>query len=376
MKRSSVITLILAGVLITNCVSCLNDKKTNRNNEPEETEETTVETTATPTPTMEPTSTPTPTPAATSTPTPAPAKSEITAIDDLTSDELYSLYRQYAEEINNGQEGLLYGYHYTRLAAGNDYFWALSVVYPDGTFSDYASVDGDMTDITDDLITNYQSDSILTYDDFMKLPCLAENFFLSKSEIADTIEDGKYFGDAFNFTSDGKYMFAVVGDPVTVTREEFEALEVGDVICTGLYGSDYVVTDIYEYEGKKQVTVSDDCWFVNNEFTLDEDTYLLVSSSNNPEFINPMVLVLPIADDCIIDDQFELIAPEGYDDYVAGLEDPNVITSSVFWYQMLYDTERLSIDSDYGNGWVRAKALLYPVVIEDGQVVEVTLTWR
>ena len=114
---------------------------------------------------MEPTSTPTPTPVATYTPKPttAPAKSEITGIDDLTSDELYSLYRQYAEEINNGQEGLLYGYHYTRLAVSKDYFWALSVVYPDGTFSDYASVGGDMTDITDDLITNYQSDSILTY---------------------------------------------------------------------------------------------------------------------------------------------------------------------------------------------------------------------
>ena len=368
MKKSSVITLILAGVLLTNCVSCLNDKKNDQDDKPEETEETTVETSATPTPTEEPTPTPTPEPTA------EPEPSEITAPDDLTADDLYQLYRQYAEELNSQEEGLLYGYHFTRLAAGVDQFWVLAVVYPDGTFGDFVSVDGVMTDISNDVTTNCTLDAMLPYDDFMKLPYLAENFYLSDAEIVDTIEDGRYFGNVYAFTEDGRYMFAIVGDPVTVTPEKYEALEVGDLICTGPSGVDFVVTDItYNDDGSvKKVRVNDHCWFLNDKLTLG-DTYHLISGESDPVYINYRAVVIPVADDCGIDDQFAYYIPDGYDAYVEGLEDPNVITSSAFWYQQLLNAEDDPDYKDYGNGWMRSYALLYPIDIRNGQAVGMSL---
>ena len=288
MKKSSVITLILAGVLLTNCVSCLNEKKPKKEREPKETSETTEETEeTTPSPTVTPTPAPTIEPTATPMPTtkPAPTKdpSQTIAVDDISEDE-----------------------------------------------------------------------------------------------ITDSIDDGTYYGEIVAVSEDGDYMLVTVGDPVSVTKEEYDALEVGDVVYSGEYSGDVYVQEI---DDKGNKILSDySMWFAPNGFTGNEDEYILVTSSVNPMTVNDKLFVVPISPDCEIDDHTEYLFSEpawnemdgSYDEYLDNLEDSTSLQETLYWFHFMVNNESGSL----GNGWRETGGLIYPIVVENGEVTMMSIQWR
>ena len=380
MKKSSVITLILAGVLLTNCVSCLNEKKPKKEREPKETSETTEETEETiPSPTATPTPAPTIELTATPMPTtkPAPTKnpSQTIAVDDISEDEIYAKYRSYVEEIYTG-DNTKYGFINIFRSEGD--IWLLGVLRSNGEHAEYALINGEMTDVTAKLNWDNIDKQVTSYDDFMKLPCLLNLYICSYYEITDSIDDGTYYGEIVAVSEDGDYMLVTAGDPVSVTKEEYDALEVGDVVYSGEFSGDVYVQEI---DDKGNKILSDySMWFAPNGFTGNEDEYILVTSSVNPMTVNDKLFVVPISPDCEIDDHTEYLFSEpawnemdgSYDEYLDNLEDSTSLQETLYWFHFMVNNESGSL----GNGWRETGGLIYPIVVENGEVTMMSIQWR
>ena len=379
MKKSSVITLILAGVLLTNCVSCLSEKKNKKDREEKETQETTEETkvteetipapTATPTPTPEPTATPTPT----EKPTPTQNPAQTIPVDDISEDELYKTYRSYVEENHTGDEK--YGY-ISIFRSGGD-IWLLGVLNGNGEHTEYALINGEMTDVTDMLNHDNIDKQVTSYDQFMKLPCFVDLYTCLADEITDSADDGTFFGEITAVSEDGGYMLVSAGEAVTLTKEEYDALEVGDVVYSGI-NEDIYVQEIDE-DGYKRLS-DFSMWFAPNDFTGNEDEYILVTSSVNPMTVNDKLFVVPISPDCEIDDHTEYLFSEptwnqmdgSYDEYISNLEDATSLRETLYWFHFMVNNESDSL----GNGWRETGGLIYPIVIENGEVTMMSIQWR
>ena len=217
-----------------------------------------------------------------------------------------------------------------------------------------------------------------SYDDFMKLPCLLNLYICSYYEITDSIDDGTYYGEIVAVSEDGDYMLVTAGDPVSVTKEEYDALEVGDVVYSGEFSGDVYVQEI---DDKGNKILSDySMWFAPNGFTGNEDEYILVTSSVNPMTVNDKLFVVPISPDCEIDDHTEYLFSEpawnemdgSYDEYLDNLEDSTSLQETLYWFHFMVNNESGSL----GNGWRETGGLIYPIVVENGEVTMMSIQWR
>ncbi|MBO7450319.1 MAG: hypothetical protein J6U54_08095 [Clostridiales bacterium] len=372
MKMRTVVALLLMVSMLVGCGST--DKKSNvrhKEEEPSEitsesTEETTVETTAAPTPTSEPTEKPTPTPYAVN-----------VDVDDLSMEEIRYLYRAFAEGLHKDEPDLKFGF--MEITIKGDLVWVLATSDGNGTYAEYACVDGKMTDITNPDHADSIDFYVTSFDNFMLLPCVTELNSYTYDEVVESIDDGTYYGDIMAISDDGNYMLILAGEPVSFTQEEYDHLEVGDVV----YHNDYCDEDVYieSFNDNGFATLSEsDLWIAENSFTDDEHEYMLFSSSYNPVTVNAKVVVVGISPDCEIEDTYRNLLvepdsdsePEGYAEYLEDLDDPTVLEKTVYWF---YSSMHCDLSS-LGNGWTDNRGLLYPIVIKNGEATMMSLQWR
>ena len=366
MKKRSVIALLLLASMLVGCGNTEKSKVRHNEEETSEvtsetTEETTAETTAEPTPTSEPTEKPTPTP-------------QDINVDDLSMEEIHYLYRAFAEGLHKDNSELKFGF--VEISVDGSYVWCLATLDGNGTYAEYASVDGKMTDITKP--DHYLDSYVTSFENFMNLPCVTEVNNYTFDEIVESIDDGTYYGNIMAISEDSNYMLVQVGDPVSFTKEEFDKLEIGDVVYHDIYSDEDVYVESIDDYG---ITLSyDDLWISENTFIDNSNEYMIFSSSANPVTVNNKIAVVKISSDCEIDDTYKMLLngpdddsdPEGYAEYLEGLDNPTVLQKTIYWF---YATQNWNIPS-LGNQWNDFGGLLYPIVIKNGEVTMMSLQWR
>ncbi len=218
---------------------------------------------------------------------------------------------------------------------------------------------------------------------FSALPCMC-NFFSGNTvtEMSDPT-DGRYFGSIVAAAVDGSSVLLLIGDPIILTEEEYSDLEIGDVIdCPPMYDGEepgMTVTDILDSGRNRYVQLDNgaaECWFVQGSYTEDPTDYILMTSSDNPVWLNPRLVLVSLADNCDVSDTYSFLFSNGDDSQFDGWNtdpDANAFTSSVYWY---YETSVQLNPPEVVNGWVPADGLVYPVVIENGEVTSINIEWR
>ena len=349
--------------------------------------ETTPDPTETPaaTPTPKPTETPTPTEVPTEAPTemPTAAPTEVTVRPDpedyaklgaLTG--FYYASRDFAESYAKDHPDAVYGYN---LGWENNSKIGIFVVNDSADGMQVFRSDGDgMTEYTD---YGYINEACLhSYEEFMKFPCVYESGYGwgAPVELVDTLPDGEYYGYLEAISLDGTKAYVQVGSAFYISKEEYDHLEAGDTIkLPNAIWDDkdtLTVSEVREDEYGRWVEFDDgyDLYF---DSWSGEDQYMLLSASDNPEPFNKKLVILPIAPDCEVSDAFSCLAgEEAYNDFKENhIPTGNPILDSFYWH---YEYEINEYPHQASNGWYEGYALLYPIVVKDGQIVRFDAEWR
>ena len=107
----------------------------------------------------------------------------------------------------------------------------------------------------------------------------------------------------------------------------------------------------------------------------DADKYLLVTDSDNPVPFNSRLVELPISPDCEVADYFGLLyGEEAEKEFEAGkTETGNPVRDTFYFYSEYLNNQYPHFKS---NGWYDGYGLLYPIIVEDGQIVYFDVEWR
>lgn len=304
----------------------------------------------------------------------------VTYSEDVSDNQTtYDAFREFVDSFVEDYEGeLLFSYEKYYFEGNNR--WQLHISYPDLDMTEvYECVDGVVTYVG---TLDYYESNCLPYDLFTELPCLLEIYNSDIENDIDNPVDGRYFGGIEAAAVDGSYVLLMVGDPVILTEEEYNSLEIGDVIdCPASYSgeeADLTVTDITETNGYRDVEIGDgfEYWFIQGAYTEDPSDYMLMTSSDNPVWFTPRMMLVPIAEDCEVTDTYSFLMTDGDGSQFEGWNtdpDANALTSSVYWY---FETQAQSNPPEEVNGWVSTGGLVYPVVIENGEVTSINIEWR
>lgn len=381
MKRIKAEALILClSLMITSLAAC-NSKSTDetikvRNKDVAETTEdiTTIETTEATTTTEETT---------VETTTKITEETEpVSSGNPGAGDARYDTYMEFCRGYNNVDPDYLFGF-------SNNYGvapWTFNVLMYDPDFKTLTTYfyDGEksfdlIAQETIDENSEYKIEHLLSYDDLCKLPCMiSEDDFWEPMVFADKLDDGRYFGDAIAFSNDGTRAFLLLGKGIIYTEEEFNKLKVGDKIKIDYYGTEYAtVTEVndseYDYE---KVILDCDLWFEQGSYTENETDYILMSDSSNPVYTDAKLVTLDLAPDADVTDTYRWLMGDNFEDAkIQFVEDngyENALQVTDFWYYNAINEYR----RESSNGWTPMFGLVYPVVIENGEISSINLEWR
>lgn len=206
-------------------------------------------------------------------------------------------------------------------------------------------------------------------------------------DYVDSVEDGLYYGELCAVSEDGTQALISIGYPVTITREEYDALEIGDVItippyCEGESETYLEVVDFFENGDYRRPVFDEDYYAFGSNYSFDgnneesDEPLMLYLPSYNPELYGVRCCFVPIASDCEVTDMLAPFFPENVvDGYTSWSTDvpENSMTTSFFWYAL---SEIEKPDTEPVDGWLPYRALAYPVVIENGEITSINLEWR
>ena len=331
----------------------------------------------TPSPTQAPAATATPSPIPTDSPTPVPTSAPAIDPASIGDSTVYNELMAYAEQVH--QEDPEATFSLTRGYGEGSWYWGLWVHEADGYSVEHRVVNGNVVGSGD--VNPYYEGASLSYDQLQRLPTLCETYAFSYSDedliIADSVPDGVYFGEIEAIKADGSEAFLVIGDCITISRDQLDQYEVGDTFHIDELDYDFVISNIDESYGIS--TDYDDFWFSEgySRYLPDSDRLMLMTSSENPIVVNSRLALLPFAPDCQITDTFAILS--GRDTPNPSLFGENILTESYYWTYLLQDDyeDSLEIRSALSNnGYIAAIGLAYPVVVENGQIVLMNVEWR
>ena len=366
MKNKKVIALLMAAAMLVSCGK-VPEETTERTTEETTTtttaEETTEETTRTTiaTTAYRPTATPTPTPV------PEPPADPIDADEDQ-----YGIFMAQIDAIETEYPG---GVYRIDRSYSDGYYWIL-VSIADHVERKYVIKNGEIEMISEESLEEEDSFG-LTYDTIKRLPLLLEtdeySFGLLFDGVADTLDNGRYFGSVLGVSQDGTRLLLLVGRPMELDRSFVESLNEGDSIGYSDYTGDITVTSIDDYGSGRLYHLSNGHHLSSN-YCEDEDTYMVASDNDCPYVGSVTLAEVPVSPSCAVTDTFDMLYGMS-DEYDPDAPSDNPITGSYWWYMGINGNEYAQFPAA-SNGWYMCNALAYPVVIQNGQAVSVNLEWR
>lgn len=295
------------------------------------------------------------------------SESETTTTSNSPSyNTAYKAFMNHIDTIEAAKDGeYLYGFVMEYGVEGADvpYILVASKI-GSNEVSQFISVDGQ---IKEDHTSIYDGPT-LTYETIKKLPVLAETYFFSEeTKIYDSVEDGLYYGSISAISLDGTKVLASFGKPVIISKEQYDSFKVGDNLGEVL-GIQELSDEYYTYNSNGYF--GDDYEFQQYK---DGNEYILYGPSDYVINYDGRLAFMEINSDCSITDNFIwLVDSENYDQTsVAGS-----LAKTYFYNDMT------SADGMHGqyypnhNGWTHAYAIMEPVVVKDGSIVDITLGWR
>ena len=293
------------------------------------------------------------------------------------NDEAFEAYMNFVDSFVEQYEGDVY-FRFERNHSDDGDRWNLHVSYPSSDMTEiYEYLNGDMNYIG---TLDYYDSHAMSYGLFHELPCMIDFFGDQYGDSIEEAADGRYFGNMEAASADGTQILLAIGDPFILTEEEYNALQVGDVLdVPALYTGDepgITVTDIVEENGSRNVILDEDgeYYFMHDSYTGDSSDYILMTVSDNPLWFNPRMIIVDLADNCAVTDIYEyLFDDDDLMDFSVWSPEPGTspLASSAFWFY-----ENRHSDPEEVNGWVPIGGLVYPVVIENGEVTSINIEWR
>ncbi len=255
---------------------------------------------------------------------------QVTENDSIFSIEaLHSNWRAFVENFDD--DGYFYSFNYDN---------ELRVDDGNGTVSLYEmSNDGEITHTMDiDYeVTEGMTHVGLTYEDFLRCPVFSYWGYSTTITFDDDIADGEYYGFAIAVSDDGTTLFARVGEPVVITNELLDAQDPDSFFID--YNSTRILLD-----------------FTVGELTRPDEgeSYNLFAPDGSPITVNDRLVIIPIAEYAAI--------PSDADN-----PGDNAMTSSIAWTHITETSPRTA----HIDNWYRFAAGIFPVIIEDGQIIEI-----
>ena len=285
----------------------------------------------------------------------------------------YELFMSFVEGFEKDNPGSTYGIYKDFDEKVDDPFWVLLVLSSDSSRKAYCA-DGDKVIEYD---TGYWEqitvpNKMLDYKTFKSLPCLFEvtDSYLS---IDKSIKDGYYFGDNIAFSEDGKSFLFTYGIGSYIKTSDAKKLKAGDKVTFEGSGETFTVD-----EGTSGL----DATFEDQEFWLDDlypddprggEYMMLRGASDIPEYKVLGMAILPITEDVEIRDGYNSYFSE---DKIKEYRDTNGKSDNQFLDSAYY----IGTCTEYeftmrSNGFVSGEAQLYPIVVKDGKLVKISLSW-
>ena len=101
-----------------------------------------------------------------------------------------------------------------------------------------------------------------------------------------------------------------------------------------------------------------------------------MSDSSNPVYTDTKLVTLDIAPDADVTDTYRWLMGDNFEDAkIQFVEDngyENALQVTDFWYYNAINEYRI----ESSNGWTPMFGLVYPVVIENGEISSINLEWR
>ncbi|NLX69269.1 MAG: hypothetical protein GXZ12_07620 [Clostridiaceae bacterium] len=284
---------------------------------------------------------------------------------ELSEEEVYQLFMEFIDEYNANHADSMYCFIEN---CNSDYetIWSLLITSSDQSISEeYTVANGEVTLVGDSI----RDHTFYTYDTIRQFPVLLcsspSPFEFECIELIPSIEDGLYYGSINAFSLDGTEMFVYLGDPIIISAEEHDAFLAGDQIS---------VNDGYE------ISLSSLPESGLSFMPQDDGSYILTSANDMIVTVNSRLMIIDVAPDCVICDHFQFFLnggfEEGYDYTQLPNSDGDNNLSNTFFYENYTSDSFENINYPNYSTWTPAYGILEPVVIENNQIVSMTLGWR
>ena len=291
--------------------------------------------------------------------------------EGLTESELYDIYRDIAKQIyiNDGKDYLYgFGKEYLNGYVCENSEYALFIFDDNDNLIEYKYQDENIIKYTPSEM--YDVEHLLTYDQFLHLPCLLDQPMIETYN--SVIGDGKYTGTVIGFSADMDYAIALVGQiyAFTLSKDQCLLLKKGDHIEVDGDAHDYVVvTDVDDYGEEIRIEVDDYCWFM---FDKDDEEYereYVLTKFEHPYYTDSYSFVMiPISQDC----EFDLYIVHGDVDGCSLICSENAIGTAdakeiiVENSDIVNDSEEMIIRSYENGGYETIGSIVKPLEIKDG----------
>ena len=288
--------------------------------------------------------------------------------EDPAYDDIMEFFRVQHETDSSVQFAISDGFDQD----SQSWYWGLWLIYPDGSAVCYRRLDdGTITEVEDN--SGYWSRTY-TYDEISGIPVICN--YEEDIRIGESVPDGVYFGSLEAVSEDLSYALVCIGEPVYRSMEELSQYSVGDTIHIDEIDYDFVISDI----GDGYIDSEDGEPFFSTSYVncIDEDNILMLCGySDNPYHANDRYLILPISPDCEITDYFSYLSER--DDVDPSLDNGTALSRSYFWTYIMRDEFEVSMERANelsNNGFHLTEGFLYPVHVENGEIVSMNLEWR
>jgi hypothetical protein len=292
----------------------------------------------------------------------------------IRDNKFYDLFMSFIDGFEEDYPGSTYGFFVDYDKDVDGPFWVLLILASDSTRKSYCA-DGDKLIEYD---TGFWKDyavpeKMLSYKTVKSLPALFDTRdpYLT---IEKSIKDGYYYGDNIAYSEDGKYFLFTYGKGSYIKIEDAKKLKSGDKVTFEGSGETFMVD-----EGTSGLEST----FEGEEFWLD-DVYLpeemqgkymqLYGASDIPEYKYLGTALLPISEEVEIYDGFKMLySAEDIEEYKKTHgETGNPFLDSAYYIGSTFTNDEYTLRS---NGFATGMALLQPIVVKDGKIVRINLSW-
>ena len=293
--------------------------------------------------------------------------------DDYLVNQDYDILMNFIEEKNAEDGSYTFSIAESYDANARAWYWGIWVIEPDGSAVEYRNIDGVAAE-SGQSIDFWYGDSY-DYDTISRVPVLFDTQ-TSSCNVVDSLKDGLYIGSLIGVSIDCSYVVANIGSAIYRSADELAGLEPGDVVSFPELDLELTIDTI---DGD-YISFTDSWYYLvlhQAQRFSDRAIYALCEAGDCPVGYDYRLAVLPVADNCVVNDTFSILT--GRDKVDPSLSQGNSLSESYYWTYLISDDApdmiyyRAALSN---NGYVYAYGLTYPLELSDGRVVRLCLEWR